>query len=240
MLHGHNDMHPPVNALFTGISIDAPSSLLGGEAYLATIYDAIRASSTLSGSNYANTLLLVTFDEHGGTYDHVPPPPAPPPDPAAPAGQMGFRFDRSGVRLPTVAISAYIDPGTVVTEEFRSTSLIRTLRERWPLGDPLTARDAIAADIAPILTRATPRAQEDWPEVVARPAPPLAEALVRLDQPLPPLGKYLLGTALALEKLMVGQAPDINVNEVTGREALAYFDAFQEATFPGIARGRAV
>ena len=50
----------------------------------------------------------------------------------------------------------------------------------------------------------------------------------------------MLGTALALEKLMVGQAPDINVNEVTGREALAYFDAFQEATFPGIARGRAV
>jgi phospholipase C len=153
---------------------------------------------------------------------------------------MGFRFDRSGIRIPTVAISAYIDSRTVVNQEYRSTSLIRTLRERWSLGGPLTGRDAIAADIASILTRETPRPQEDWPDVVARPAPPLAETLVRLDQPLPPLGKYLLGTALALEKLMIGQAPAMNVNEVSGKEALAYFDQFQAATFPGIARGRTV
>ncbi len=240
MLHGHNDMHPPINALSGGLSVDTPSSLLGGEAYLAKIYDAIRASSTSGGSNFANTLLLVTFDEHGGTYDHVTPPPAPPPDPAAPAGQMGFRFDRSGIRLPTLAISTYIDSRMVVNEEYRSTSLIRTLRERWSLGGPLTARDAVAADIAPILKRETPRPQEDWPDVVARPAPLLAETLVRLDRPLPPLGIYLLGTALAVEKLMIGRAPAINVNEATGREALAYFDQFQAATFPGIARGRAV
>ena len=240
MLHGHNDMHPPINALSGGLFVDPPSSLLGGEAYLAKIYDAIRASSTSGGSNFANTLLLVTFDEHGGTYDHVTPPPAPPPDPAAPAGQMGFRFDRSGIRLPTLAISAYIDSRMVVNEEYRSTSLIRTLRERWSLGGPLTARDAIAADIAPILKRETPRPQEDWPDVVARPAPLLAETLVRLDRPLPPLGKYLLGTALAVEKLMIGRAPAINVNEATGREALAYFDQFQAACFPGIAKGRAV
>jgi Phosphoesterase family len=41
-----------------------------------------------------NTLLMIVFDEHGGTYDHVPPPAAIPPEPSAPAGQMGFRFDR--------------------------------------------------------------------------------------------------------------------------------------------------
>lgn len=240
MVHGHNDMHPPFNALFRGLSVDPPSSLLGGEAYLAKIYNAIRASSTSGGSNFANTLLLVTFDEHGGTYDHVPPPRVPSPIPSAPAGQMGFRFDRSGIRIPTIAISAYIDSRTIVNEEFRSTSLIRTLRERWALGGPLTARDAMAADIAPILTRETPRPQEDWPDVVARPVPPLAETAVRLDRPLPPLGKYLLGTVLAFEQLWTGQAPTINVNEVTGREALAYFDQFQATTFPGIARGRTV
>ena len=128
----------------------------------------------------------------------------------------------------------------VVKDEFRNTSLIRTLRERWSLGGPLSARDAIAADIAPILTREIPRPQEDWPDVVARPVPPLAETLVRLDRPLPPLGKYLLGTALAVEKVMIGRAPELNVNEVTGREAFAYFDQFQAACFPGIAKGRAV
>jgi phospholipase C len=64
--HGHNDMHPPVSALVHGLPFDEPSSLLGGEALLATIYDAIRMSSSSSGSNYLNTLLMVAFDEAGG------------------------------------------------------------------------------------------------------------------------------------------------------------------------------
>jgi len=61
---------------------------------------AIRCSASPTGSNAYNTLFMVTFDEHGGTYDHVPPPAVLPPDPTAPVGQMGFRFDRSGVRVP--------------------------------------------------------------------------------------------------------------------------------------------
>jgi phospholipase C len=98
---------------------------------------------------------------------------------------MGFRFDRSGVRIPILAISAYIDPKTVVTEEYRNTSLIRTLRERFSLGPPLTGRDAVAADIAPILTRDVPRPQEDWPEVTPRPVPPLLDPMVQMDKPQP-------------------------------------------------------
>ena len=74
-MYGHNDMHPAFDALFPGVDLDPPSSLLGGEALLAKIYDAIRHSASPSGSNAYNTLFLVTFDEHGGTYDHVPPPP---------------------------------------------------------------------------------------------------------------------------------------------------------------------
>jgi phospholipase C len=240
MMHGHNDMHPPVNALLKGFSSDPPSSLLGGEALLAKIYDAVRESSTPDGSNYSNTLLLVAFDEHGGTYDHVPPPPAPPPDPAAPDGQMGFRFDRSGIRMPTLAISAYINSRTVVTEEYRNTSLISTLRARWQLGAPLTARDAIARDIAPILTRETPRPQEDWPEVVARPASRLTDPVVDLDRPLPPLGVYLLGTALEIESLRNGIVPAINPREATGREAIECLTQLEGANFPHIAARRTI
>ncbi len=80
-LHGHNDMHPPFSAITPGMSWDPPSSLLGGEALLAKIYDAVRSSSSHDGSNAFNTLLMVNFDEHDGTYDHVPPPPASPPFP---------------------------------------------------------------------------------------------------------------------------------------------------------------
>lgn len=90
---------------------------------------------------------MITFDEHGGTFDHVVPPAAPPPDPSAREGQMGFTFDRSGIRVPAIAISPWIPEQTVVTSEYRHTSVIRTLRERWSLGTPLTARDAVARDI---------------------------------------------------------------------------------------------
>jgi len=97
LLHAHNDYHPAMNAVFGGqLSADSPSSILGGEELLARIYTAVRDSSTEGGSNYTNTLLMVAFDEHGGTYDHVAPPAADPPDPAAAPGQMGFRFDRLG------------------------------------------------------------------------------------------------------------------------------------------------
>jgi phospholipase C len=104
-----------------GLPFDQPSSLLGGEALLASIYDAVRTASSSNGSNYFNTFLLVAFDEAGGTYDHVPPPPAPPPNPAAPAGQMGFTFNRSGQRVPAIAISAWIPQQIVINDEYRHT-----------------------------------------------------------------------------------------------------------------------
>jgi phospholipase C len=110
LLYGHNDMHPAFDALLPGADLDPPSSLLGGEALLAKIYDAVRSSSSPDGSNAYNTLLMITFDEHGGTFDHVPPPPVVPPDPSAPLGQMGFTFQRSGVRMPAIAVSAWIPP----------------------------------------------------------------------------------------------------------------------------------
>jgi phospholipase C len=171
LLFGHNDMHPAFDSLFPGLTIDSPSSLIGGEALLAQIYDAIRTSTSDHGSNAWNTLLIVTFDEHGGTYDHVPPPAAPAPYPALPFRQQGFGFDRSGVRIPTIAISPWIPAQTVVTGEYRSTSVIRTLRGRWPLGEPLTQRDAAAPDIAPVLSLDSPRDPADWPTVSPRPAP---------------------------------------------------------------------
>jgi len=147
---------------------------------------------------------------------------------------MGFRFDRSGIRIPTLAVSAYIDPRTVVTGEYRNTSLIRTLQERFCLGPPLTGRDAVAADIAPILTRDTPRAQEDWPEVTARPVPPLLDPLVSMDQPLPPLGKYLLGAAIALDTMHTGHVPEIDPKTATGQQARAYMLDRQARIWPGL------
>ena len=190
--------------------------MIGGEDLLARVYNAIRSSSSPTGSNYLNTTLLVTFDEHGGTYDHVAPPPAAPPDPAAPAGQFGFRFDRSGVRIPTLAISAWIPERTVVNEEYRATSLISTLRERWNLGAPFSARDATARSFGPIFTLDKPRQQSDWPDIVARPVEPMPESLMPLDAPLNGVGKALVGSVLALGKAMGATSPGALDAETTG------------------------
>ena len=200
LLYGHNDMHPAFDALFPDMTLDPPSALLGGEALLAKIYTAVRSASSPRGSNAYNTLLMVNFDEHGGTYDHVPPPPVLPPDPAAPAGQMGFAFDRSGVRVPAIAISAWIPERTVINAEYRHTSVIRTVRERWQLGAPLTARDATARDISPVLSLDTPRPPEDWPEVFPRPVPPFDPAQISPDARLRTLPKAAFSAVLELAR----------------------------------------
>jgi hypothetical protein len=157
---GHNDYHPACGrAMGHGIaiqSIDPPSSILGGEAFLARLYNAYKAMQSPTGPNVWNTALLIGWDEPGGTYDHVPPPSVPPPDPSAPVGQDGFTFDRSGYRVPAIIVSPWVAEGEVFNEEHRHTSLIATLREQWGLGDPFTARDA-AARRSPMPSLSTPR-----------------------------------------------------------------------------------
>jgi phospholipase C len=71
-----------------------------------------------------------------------------------------------------MAISPWIPERTVVTGEYRNTSVIATLRQRWNLGPPLTKRDAAAADLSPVFSLDVPRDPDGWPEVMPRPVPP--------------------------------------------------------------------
>lgn len=234
-MYGHNDMHPPEGALFSGLTFDTPSSLLGGEAPLAQLYDAVRSSSSPAGSNAFNTLFVVTFDEAGGTYDHVPPPPAPPPDPAAPAGQYGFRFDRSGIRIPAVAISAWAPERAVVTGVHGSTSVIHTLREHWSLGPAFSAREAIAPDLRAVLTLDTPRDPQNWPDVHPRPVPEFDEAMVPPDLPLRGLAKAMFFAFLGLGRELGQTVPDIGPDTAhTGAEGLAMIHDMFGHMFPNL------
>ena len=167
LLAGHGDYHPAFGrALIPGldVGVDAPSSILAGEAFLSRIYTAVRDADSPDGSNVYNTTLLVGFDEPGGTYDHVPPGQAEPPDPTSPAGQFGFTFDRSGYRVPAVVVSPWVPERTVCTGEFRHSSLLATLREVWHLGEPFTARDAASPTFSGLLSLDTPRPPETWPD----------------------------------------------------------------------------
>jgi phospholipase C len=88
--------------------------VLAGEAFIGRIYNAIRNNPNL----WKSTLLLVTYDEHGGIYDHVPPPACTPDgfEASAEATETGapFKFDRLGVRVPAIAISPWIPKGIVI------------------------------------------------------------------------------------------------------------------------------
>jgi len=225
LLYGHNDMHPAFGALFPGTAIDPPSSLLGGEALLAKIYNAIRTSRSDIGSNAWNTLLVVTFDEHGGTYDHVPPLLAPAPDPGAPPGELGFRFDRAGVRVPAFAISAWIPAQTVVTSVHLNTSVIATLRRRWQLGGALTGRDAVAAELSPVLSLEAPRDPDDWPEVTPQPVPSYAGLVPAPGAALRGLGKAAFHCCVALAQSRGKPVPAVVHDEnLTRADGLALLD----------------
>lgn len=243
MFHPHTDMHPHSGArVAEDLHVPPPDTIIGGERLLAEVYRRVRAASS-SGSNWENTALLITFDEHGGTFDHVPPPTAVRPDSSP--GEEGFDFERLGVRVPTVLVSAWLDAGQVANSMFQHCSLIRTLRDWWSLGAPLTARDAAAPSFLPLLSRERPRAPESWPTVVPVPSGPLTELgrelLARiedLDSPMEHLERDLLGDALAHEARVKNQPPVADSGRVSHRQAHQHFKRIASELFTGIVNGR--
>jgi phospholipase C len=193
MLSGHSDYHPAFGRSLIpddmNLPMDPPSSIRGGEAFLARIYDTVRSAASPHGSNAYNTLFFVGWDEPGGTYDHVPPGPVPPPDPNAPPGQLDFTFDRSGYRVPAIIVSPWVDEGIVINDEHRHTSMIATLRRVWGLGAPFTGRDAAAAPFDHLLSRDTPRDPASWPEVKPLPVAQFHMDMVQMGKALSVLGK---------------------------------------------------
>jgi phospholipase C len=142
-------------------------NVASGEQLIHDVYYALR-----NGPKWDQTLLILTYDEHGGCFDHVPPPwGAVPPD--HDVGEFGFDFTRFGPRVPTVLVSPLIPAGTVLrvpdgSTPFDHTSVLKTLENRWGL-KALTARDAAAPDVSAALT--LDQAREDDPlDGVAVPA----------------------------------------------------------------------
>ncbi|RFB79256.1 alkaline phosphatase family protein [Methylovirgula sp. 4M-Z18] len=147
-----NDQHPPHNVSY-------------GERLIARCYDALR-----HGAGWKQTLFIITYDEHGGIYDHVPPPIAMSPDNLR---SDGFAFDRYGVRVPAVLISPWIPAGSIVRPPasspypFDHTSVLATLRKLFQLGAPLSQRDAVAPDLLDALSLPAPT--NDGPDSIPVP-----------------------------------------------------------------------
>jgi phospholipase C len=150
-----------------------------GEALIKTVYEAIRKSP-----HWNKSLLIVTWDEHGGFYDHVAPPPAVAPGDAGPGStynKHGFTFEQLGVRVPAVVVSPWVAPNRIDHQLHDHASIPATLQQLFGI-PALTKRDAAAHDVTPLLSLTTPRA--DTPTRLPSPAFPITPPIAQ--RALPP------------------------------------------------------
>ena len=163
-------------------------------------------------------MLILIFDEHGGCYDHVAPPVATAPSP--PDDGQAFAFDRYGVRIPAVVVSPLIQPGTVFRsttgQPFDHTSVIKTLRKRFGVTTPLTARDANAPDLECVLNLSQPT--NDGREAVQAQSSPPSDTVAALSQarlaPLNDFQKAAQETVAHLTPLIHGVAVEDHVQSL--------------------------
>ena len=225
LFRNHNDQHPPVKIL----GIHQKSTVTAGEELINDVYNAIRCSNCDEGSNSINTLLTITYDEHGGCYDHVPPPEsATPPDDEV--GQMDFAFDRLGIRVPTVMISAWIEPGTVINDAMQHTSMIKTLSMKWNL-DCLTNRDESAPDFLAVFNRTTAKPGNEWQEFFPIEEENVNTDVTNADHLLNELQKAIVSTVNCMDskECLAELADDMTVQEAIDLMKKIWSDIVEKA-----------
>jgi phospholipase C len=177
---------------FHDYSEENPQDIRKGESFAAEVINRV-----MYGKGWPGTLLIWLYDEHGGYYDHVPPPAAVPPDDVEGRSLTGtpgrlqavlravfpravkvesnldagpHRYDRYGFRVPAVLVSPYARRDYVCSEVLDHTSVLKLVEQKWNL-PPLTARDAAAASPLGALDLTGPPAFLDPPSL---PKPALA------------------------------------------------------------------
>jgi len=142
------------NTYRDGTSQHPLDDVTNGERLLKSVYESIRNSPV-----WASSLLIVTWDEHGGFYDHVAPPAAVAPgDNIVTSGARKYRFtfQQYGVRVPALAISPFVPRNLIDHRVYDHSSIPATIERLFGLG-PLTQRDALANSVESLATLATPR-----------------------------------------------------------------------------------
>jgi phospholipase C len=165
-------------------SEEDPQDIQFGDQFMGKVVNAV-----LSSPNWAKTMLIWTYDEHGGYYDHVPPPVAVPPDDVPPAlkpGDPPGGFNRYGFRVPSGVVSPYAKQNFVSHTIYDHTSILKTVEEKWNL-PALTRRDANAASLFDMLDLTSEPAFLTPPELPAAANPiPKDGCLVSGPGTIPP------------------------------------------------------
>ncbi len=179
-----------------GGSEENPDDIRIGEQFSSRVINA-----AMAGRGWPKTLLVWLYDEHGGYYDHVPPPAAILPDnippKLGPNNQPGA-YDRYGFRVPAVIVSPYARRNYISRTERDHTAILKFIERKFNLG-ALTYRDANADDLFDCLDFAHPPAFLEPPVL---PAPALADANAPVCTPgdpgtIPPPGAVTPATTAA-------------------------------------------
>jgi len=171
---------------FGAFSEENPQDIRKGESFAAEVI-----SRVMHGPAWADTLLIWTYDENGGYYDHVAPPPAVPPDKVRGRSLVAHQsllrsvlkvlfpgyvrhaeqlvagpgaYDTYGFRVPAVIVSPFARPDCVLSDIFDHTSVLKLVEEKWNL-PALTLRDAAATSPLGALDLAAPPAFLTPPEL---------------------------------------------------------------------------
>jgi phospholipase C len=206
----------------------APQDARYGDNLIADVYDALRANTDV----WMKSVLIVTYDEHGGFYDHVLPPSKGIPNPdginSPPPGDTAswvpkFAFDRLGLRVPAVIASPWVAKGLVDSTPYQHTSALATLKNIYGLPKFLTARDASARPFDGLFQKAT-KARTDTPQTLPRvPLPkiavPKSDPAHPANQPLDETQKEILRGAHAVTAPSHPGAPSLDTLPKTQGEA---------------------
>jgi phospholipase C len=171
---------------FDEYSEENPQDIRKGESFAAEVVNHV-----MHGKGWRDTLLIWTYDEHGGYYDHVAPPAAVPPDDVLGRSLVAhdswlrtilkplfpgyvrhcedlvadpLTYDTYGFRVPAVIVSPYARPDCVLSDVFDHTSVLKLVEEKWNL-PALTRRDAAASSPIGALDLAAPPAFIDPPKL---------------------------------------------------------------------------
>jgi phospholipase C len=195
--YGYTFIEPNYGDVYSGSYAGGSSQhpmdgVAGGEALIKATYEALRASPL-----WPTSLLIITYDEHGGFYDSGKPGPAPAPADGSPTGppanKHGFAFDHYGVRVPAVIVSPLIRRGVVDHTVYDHSSVLATVERLFGLA-PLTDRDRNANDLIGLLSLPAPRTdcpttlQRRAAAAVAERALPKATRAALVARPLPDSG----------------------------------------------------
>ena len=201
-----------------GISRDdhAPSAVKGGQQFLLEVYHALTVRPKL----WQGTVMIVTYDEHGGFFDHVSPPRVRTDPPSEALYTRGF--STLGVRVPAMILSPFVDAKGVYSKDLDHTSILKLIAQRFGKGSSYSASvdQRVVGSVLDVLNRDV--ARTDLPIV-----PPLTEYLEK--QPSP--AGYTPGT---LPPSVIGEAFKRSLDEISAMDPSIRNGKFDDLikTFP--------